>query len=86
MVGLDWEIIKARYSSNSINYTKTGKPFRIRIIPESAMFIDLPSNEQIVRKTNLERVVDLISQRSIIEGMTIDTYFIMSSCVCLGHT
>ena len=57
-----------RYSSNPISYTKTGKSFRICIIPESAMFIDLPSNEQTVRKTNLERVVDLISQRPIIGG------------------
>jgi hypothetical protein len=52
---LDRQKLVKRYTQNPISHTKNGKPFRVSRITDSAIYVDLPSGEQYVSRTLLEK-------------------------------
>ena len=60
MIMINWQKIQDRYARNSLSFTKTGKEFQISRITDTAIYIALPSGEQSISKSNLERALALI--------------------------
>jgi len=67
---LDWEKLKARYRENPISHTKTGVEFRVARVTDEAVFIGLPSKDEYVSRTNLERAVEMLNDGERIAGPT----------------
>jgi hypothetical protein len=68
MSKLDWSAIEARFSTNPMGQTKTGKSFKVLKITNQEIIIDLPAKEQKVSRKNLQKAVELLSQGAVIEG------------------
>lgn len=65
---LDWEEVRSRYNQNPFSYTKTGKLFKVSKITDTAIYINLPSGEEYISKSNLEKAVRLINGGRTIDG------------------
>jgi len=65
---LDWQKLVERYSRNPISHAKNGKSLKVSRITDSAIYIDLPSGEQYVSRSLLEKAVQLMNEGKVIEG------------------
>jgi hypothetical protein len=64
---VDWDRVRRLQQESGLR-TKTGKPFFISRVTESAAFVDLPSGEQSVSRDNLERAERLVVSGVRLQG------------------
>jgi hypothetical protein len=64
---MDWERVRALERRQDLK-TKMGEPFRIARVTGSIVFIELPSGEQSVSRTNLEKAERLVLSGARLKG------------------
>ncbi len=66
---LDWKLLKSRYSINPRLVTKTGEPFSVARVTDSAVYVELQSGRtEYISRANLEKAVDLLNRGERLQG------------------